>query len=97
MSTNARMEAIHRREEAEVLELCADYQERFQTATAAFETNPTPENEAARQAAMDELHLLRRWLRQGGRPVLPDGQGDAVVQAGPVGEQRPQGRKRRDA
>lgn len=94
--SNARFEAVRRRGELQILELCADEQEHLQAAKAAYEENPNPETLAAKRAAMDEMHRLRRWLRENGRPVLPDG--GVVVQGDLSGEPaRPAGRVRRDA
>lgn len=95
--SSARFEAVRRRGELAVLELCADEQEKLQAAKDAHAANPTEETRAAKQAAMDDMHQLRRWLRENGRPVLPDGDG-VVVETGPDGEPlpaRPAGRVRR--
>lgn len=95
--SNARFEAVRRRDELQILELCADEQEHLAAAKEAYDANPTPEMLAAKRAAMDEMHRLRRWLRENGRPVLPDG--DGVVVAGDLAGEpaRPAGRVRRDA
>ena len=90
------MEAIRRREEADVLDACAEQQERLQEAKAAAATDPSPENLAAKRQAEQEMHEFRRWLRTNGRPVLPDGDGAAVAGAD-AQPARPAGRKRRDA
>lgn len=95
--SNARFEAVRRRGELQILELCADEQERLQAAKAAYNDDRTEETRAARQQAMDDMHRLRRWLRENGRPVLPDG-GGVLVETSPDGEPlpaRPAGRVRR--
>lgn len=86
------MEAIRRRAEAEILDLCAQAQERLAAAKAAYRATPTPETREARRQAMQEMHRLRAWLRATGRPVLPDG---SAVIGGEAA--RPKGRRRRDA
>jgi len=82
------MEAVRRRQEAEVLELCADAQEKLAKAKAGYRENPNEETRAAVDAAMEEMHTLRRWLREGGRPAVAD-HGSAVV------GDRPPARRRR--
>ncbi|GIH70351.1 hypothetical protein [Sphaerimonospora thailandensis] len=93
---SARMEAIRRRAEVEILELCADQQERLAEAKQAFDADPSPETLAAKKQAMAEMRSFRAWLRSAGRPVISDGGGDAVVQSQTV-EERPAGRARRGA
>lgn len=93
---SARMEAVRNRQVAEVLEACADEQDKLQEVKAAHEAEQTPETLAARRQAMYEMHMFRRWLRDG-RPVIPEGEGDAVVQPRTVTRERPKPRRRRDA
>lgn len=78
-----------------MLELCAEQQERLVAAKEAYAANPTAETLAAKRAAMAEMHRLRRWLRENGRPVLPGG--DGVMVAGDLSGEpaRPAGRVRR--
>lgn len=81
------MEAVRRRQEAEVLELCADAQEKLAKAKAGYRESMSEETRAAVDAAMEEMHTLRRWLREGGRPVVDEG--------GAVVSDRPPARRRR--
>jgi|GEM_PF-4343762 len=81
------MEAVKRRQEAEILELCANAQDALAAAKKAYAEDPGEKTRVARRQAMEELHALRRWLREGSRPAVEPG--DAAV------SDRPPARKKR--
>lgn len=59
----SRIEAMLHREKAEMLEACADQQEKLAQAKQDFEADPTPENAEARRSAMTEMYEFRKWVR----------------------------------
>lgn len=77
------MEAVRQRQVAEVLEACADEQDKLQDVKAAHDEEQTPKSAAAKRQAMYDMHMFRRWLRQGGRPDVPEGS-VVVGQSGPI-------------
>ncbi|MEU8196334.1 hypothetical protein AB0C10_21360 [Microbispora amethystogenes] len=60
---NARLEAIRLREQAEMLEACADVQEHLAAAKGAASDDPSPDTIAAKRQAMADTHEFRRWVR----------------------------------
>lgn len=63
MTGRARLQAALRREEAEVLEACAEAEDRLTAAREAWEQYPTPETLAAFETAQAEMYRLRSFLR----------------------------------
>jgi hypothetical protein len=61
--TTARERSILARREADMLDACAEQQEKLAAAKAAYEADPTPENLAARRAVMTEVHEFRGFVR----------------------------------
>ncbi|GAA0969715.1 hypothetical protein GCM10009555_017340 [Acrocarpospora macrocephala] len=60
---SARIKARRASEEAEMLTIVAEMQEKLADAKAAADADPSPENLAARQEAMDEVAEFRSWVR----------------------------------
>ncbi|MEO3860864.1 hypothetical protein [Acrocarpospora sp. B8E8] len=60
---SARIKARRASEESEMLTVVADMQDKLKAAKAAADADPSPENLAAKQAAMDEVAEFRSWVR----------------------------------
>jgi hypothetical protein len=88
--SEARIKARRLGEEAEMLAAAADMEEQLAAAKQAYDSDPTPENAAARSAAMNAMAEFRAWVRGVDRlrkvrnqltdPRLHAGRGRALVE-----------------